>query len=92
MAAPAYYRTRAGRVFRVERVHHTLADGRARYVLRACAVVAGDLPPGGAGEQAEELSPALVRDKLRLGQVIPTAEQIFERLWERLRLELETLE
>ncbi len=41
-------------------------------------------------EQAEELDPVQLRDKIRLGHAIQTPEQLFDQLWQRLRLDLET--
>ncbi len=91
MEVPAYYRTRRGRVFRVERIRLDLADGRARYTLRAHPLMCSartDAAP--VAELAEEVSTDALLDRLRRGQEVPTAEYTFGQLWQRLRLDLET--
>lgn len=89
MPVPAYYRSHHGRVFRVERVCYDLPDGGARYRLRAYAVDCGRAN-GGSVEVGEEIGLGAVRDRVRRGLAVPTSEQTFEQLWQRLRLELET--
>ena len=88
MAAPPYYRSRRGRVFRLQRKHETLTSGAARFVLRAFAVpgLSSDLP---IAEAAEELTTDALRDQLQRGVAVATPEERFEALWQRLRLDLE---
>jgi hypothetical protein len=44
-----------------------------------------------AAEAAEEVRAEDVRERLRHGQAVATAEQTFAQLWQRLRLELDAL-
>jgi hypothetical protein len=85
MAVPQYCRSRHGRVYRVQRISETLAEGRVRYVLRATPV-APDKP---GFEASTEVPTDQVRDKIRLGQSVPTPEATFEQLWQQLRLDLD---
>lgn len=94
MAVPAYYRSRYGRVFRVQRVREETGDRRARYVLRAFAVPAESSPadPSAAiAETAREISADDALDRVRHHQGVPTPEQTFEELWQPLRLRLDTV-
>jgi hypothetical protein len=88
MSAPAYYRSRRGRVFRVQRRHETLSSGAARFVLRAFAVPGEwtDLP---VAEVSDELTAEALRDYLQRRLVVATPEERFNALWQRLRLDLE---
>ena len=40
-------------------------------------------------EVGREYDTTLVRDKIALGQAIPTPEETFEQLWQQLRLDLD---
>ena len=80
---PAYCRSRTGRVFRIQRFSEDV-EGRMRYVLRATAI--GQTQ---GVEASREIDPALMRDKVRHGQVVPTPEETFDQLWQQLRLDLE---
>ena len=81
---PAYCRSRDGRVFRVQRFSDITTE-RARYVLRATPIRQPDAHPI---ELACELQAALLRDKIRHGQAVPTPEDMFEQLWQQLQLDL----
>ncbi len=73
------------------RVREDGANGRSRFALRAYPVAAasnGNTRP--VCEQAEEWDAEWFRDKIRLGHAIQTPEQLFDQLWQRLRLDLET--
>lgn len=98
MQVPAYYHSRRGRVYRVQRVHADLdRDGTSRYVLRAYPVRALPTSASGAAiqpaaaEVSQDVSPTVWREKLRRRQTIATPEETFEQLWQRLRLELDAL-
>ena len=91
MSVPAYYRSHHGRVFRVERAHEPASDGGARYVLRAFPVRLVPAAQTPVAVAAEEVHAEAVRDRIRRGQAVATAEQTFAQLWQRLRLELEAL-
>jgi hypothetical protein len=56
-----------------------------RYVLRATAVGRSE----GGLEASRDVDTALMRDKVRNGQVVPTPEEMFEQLWQQLRLDLD---
>ncbi len=86
MIVPAYCRSRAGRVYRVVRSSRLVAPDRVRYALRAVPV-RGDSSPG--HEVAREFDTSLVRDKIALGQSIPTPEETFEALWQQLRVDVD---
>lgn len=88
MVTPAYYRTRRGRVFRVQRRHETPADGVSRFVLCAFAVP-GAWTDSPIAEASDEVTADAVRDYLQRGLVIATPEERFNALWQRLRLDLE---
>jgi hypothetical protein len=60
---------------------------RVRYALRAEPIKLGARVPG--VELACEYDTSYVRDKLSLGQAIPTPEDTFEQLWQQLRLDLD---
>jgi hypothetical protein len=64
-----------------------VAPDRVRYTLRAVPIVVHGQEPG--VEVACEYDTALVRDKIALGQAIPTPEETFEQLWQQLRLDLD---
>ena len=87
MAVPAYCTSRQGKVFRVTRVSELVASDRVRYALRAVPIVLHGLDEG--VEVAREYDTTLVRDKIALGQAIPTPEELFEQLWQQLRLDLD---
>ena len=91
MAVPDYYRSRRGRVFRVQRAaEHT--DLGERYVLRAFVI--GAVRPAANGcvaEAVHERTLEGVRDSVKRRIVVPTAERMFEQLWQNFRLELESL-
>ena len=80
---PAYCRSRTGRVYRIQRFSQYV-DERWRYVLRATAIGQSQ-----GVEASLEIDPALMRDKLRNGQMVPTPEATFEQLWQQLRLDLD---
>ncbi len=88
MMAPSYYRSRRGRVFRLQRRHETLNGGTARFVLRAFAVPGlwTDLP---IAEVSDELTADTLRDQLQRRLAVATPEERFDALWQRLRLDLE---
>jgi hypothetical protein len=86
MVVPAYCRTRAGRVYRVQRSSALVAADRVRYALRAVPVK----QDGDAGhEVTAEFDTSQVRDKIAQRQSIPTPEETFESLWQQLRLDLD---
>ena len=85
MAVPAYYRSRRGHVFRVQRLSQRLGTDGARYALRAIPVGV-DQP---AAEVARELSEADLRVRLGHGQHVATPEETFEQLWQQLRVDLD---
>jgi hypothetical protein len=87
MVVPAYCRSRQGRVFRIQRLSESLAPDRIRYVLRATPIRL-DAEARGI-EATREIDTALLREKLRLRQHIPTPEDTFESLWQQLRLDLD---
>jgi hypothetical protein len=87
VAVPAYCTSRHGRVFRVTRVSELVARDRVRYALRAVPIVLHGSDDG--VEVAREYDTTLVRDKIALGQAIPTPEELFEQLWQQLRLDLD---
>ena len=80
---PAYCCSRTGRVYRIQRVSEQVG-GRMRYVLRATAIGQSQ-----GVEASLEIDPALMRDKVRHGQMVPTPESTFEQLWQQLRLDLD---
>jgi hypothetical protein len=69
-------------VYRIQRFSEYV-DERWRYVLRATAIVSRRV------EASREIDPALMRDKVRHGQMVPTPEATFEQLWQQLRLDLD---
>jgi hypothetical protein len=81
---PPYCRSRTGRVYRIQRVSETLGPDRMRYLLRATAVGQAE-----GVEASREIDLGLMRDKLRLHQVVLTPEETFEQLWQQLRLDLD---
>jgi hypothetical protein len=87
VGVPPYCTSRQGKVFRVVRSSELVAPDRVRYTLRAepIALHVRD----GAREIAREFDTTLVRDKIALGQAIPTPEDTFEELWQQLRLDLD---
>lgn len=88
MVTPPYYRSRRGRVFRLQRRHETLDGGSARFVLRAFAVP-GDWTDEPVAEVSDELTSDALRDYLQRRLAIATPEERFDALWQRLRLDLE---
>lgn len=87
---PAYYRSRRGRMFRVQRARVDLPDGRERFVLRAVpirATTGSRAEP--AFETTHERSAEDLLDKLRRGHSLETPERAFESLWQRLRAEID---
>lgn len=90
MDVPAYYRTRRGRMFRIQRATEQ-ADGGSRFVLRAFAVQAdanGATRP--AAEVGQDVSLQDLRERIRR-RVVGTPEHTFEQLWQQLRADLEAL-
>jgi hypothetical protein len=65
----------------------TSRQGKVFRVFRSSELVAHgqDAPV----EVACEFDTTLVRDKIALGQAIPTPEETFEQLWQQLRLDLD---
>jgi hypothetical protein len=91
MCVPAYYRSHHGHVFRVQRAHEPATNGGTRYVLRAFPLQPVPAERTPVAEAAEEVHAEDLRDRIRHGQAVTTAEQTFAHLWQRLRLELEAL-
>ena len=87
MAVPAYCTSRQGKVFRVSRSSELVAPDRVRYALRAVPIFLRGQDT--VVEVAREYDTTLVRDKISLGQAIPTPEDTFEELWQQLRLDLD---
>jgi hypothetical protein len=85
---PAYCRSRQGRVFRVLRSSEPLDADRVRYRLRAVPV-GRDGDHDGGREVSREFDAALLLDKVRHGQAIPTPEETFEELWRQLQIDLD---
>lgn len=87
MVVPPYCRTRAGRVFRLERSTLRLAPDRVQYLLRALPIGrAAAAPPLTV---SREIDVDLLRDKLANRQAIPTPEDTFDALFDQLRRELD---
>ena len=85
MAVPWYCRSRQGRVYRVLRSSERLDLERMRYTLRAVPIRAGvEIVEASCVIETE-----IVRDKIRLRQVIATPETTFEQLWQQLRLDVD---
>jgi hypothetical protein len=73
-------------MYRILRASEVPSPDGVRFVLRAVPVK----QDGRAGhEVAREYDTSLVRDKLALGQAIPTPEETFEQLWQQLRIDLD---
>ncbi len=91
LTVPLYYRSRAGRVFRLQRRHEPAGNEGGRYGL--CAFDVRRTPPAEqpVAQAWNESSADELREKLRLGHMIRTPEQSFEQLWQRMRMELESL-
>jgi hypothetical protein len=87
VAVPPYCTSRQGKVFRVTRSSELVAPDRVRYALRALPIVVHGQEV--AVEVAREYDTTLVRDKIALGQSIPTPEETFEELWQQLRVDLD---
>jgi len=87
VAVPAYCTSRQGKVFRVSRSSRLVAPDRVRYALRAVPIFLRG--QDAVVEVAREYDTTLVRDKISLGQAIPTPEDTFEELWQQLRLDLD---
>jgi len=87
VVVPQYCTSRQGKVFRLLRSSALVAPDRVRYALRAVPI---KVQPDDSGlEVAYELDSASVRDKIALGQTIPTPEDTYEQLWQQLRLDLD---
>ncbi len=86
MTVPAYCTSRQGKVFRISRSSELVAADRVRYALRAVPIFLRG--QDAVVEVAREYDTTLVRDKIGLGQAIPTPEETFEDLWQQLRLDL----
>ena len=76
-------------MFRVHRVSQALDERRARFVLRAVPVGITDARL--TTETTRDLDAESLRDRIRLRQVVATPEQMFEQLWQQLRLDLDSL-
>jgi hypothetical protein len=87
VAVPPYCTSRQGKVFRVTRSSELVAPDRVRYALRALPIVVHAQEV--AVEVAREYDTTLVRDKIALGQSIPTPEETYEELWQQLRVDLD---
>jgi hypothetical protein len=87
MAVPAYYRSRDGRVYRIERLAQAIDRDHARYTLRARPVQLQAREP--VREASCELDTHALRDRIHR-QVIATPEATFEQLWQQLRVDLES--
>jgi hypothetical protein len=71
----------------VSRSSEMIGPDRVRFTLRAVAIKLRGRDSG--VEVTREYDTSFVRDKLSLGQSIPTAEDTFEQLWQQLRLDLD---
>jgi hypothetical protein len=71
-------------VYRIQRFSEAVGPETMRYVLRATAV-----GQSGGVEATRDIDTALMRDKVRNGQVVPTPEETFEQLWQQMRLDLD---
>jgi hypothetical protein len=89
MVVPPYCRSRSGRVFRIQRRSEPLDDHGRRYTLRATPIRIGSVD---GHEATRELDQEQVRDKIHNRQIVPSPEDIFEQLWQQLRLELDSLD
>jgi hypothetical protein len=87
VTVPPYCTSRQGKVFRVSRSSKLVAPDRVRYALRAVPIFLRG--QDAVVEVAREYDTTLVRDKIGLGQAIPTPEDTFEELWQQLRLDLD---
>jgi hypothetical protein len=87
VGVPPYCTSRQGKVFRVVRSSELVAPDTVRYVLRAEPIALHTVDA--AVEVTREYDTTLVRDKIALGQAIPTPEETFEELWQQLRLDLD---
>jgi hypothetical protein len=85
MAVPQYCRTRDGRVYRIQRLSHSVDLDCVRYTLRAVPIRASLA----SYEASADLHTDVVRDKIRHRQIIATPEAIFEQLWQQLRLDID---
>lgn len=82
----AYYTARRGGMFRIERAHAQVSDGREQFLLRAISIRAPSPETDSlAFEVSHETSIDEVHDKLRRGHSLETPEQTYEQLWQRLR-------
>ena len=88
MIVPGYYRSRQGRVFRVERAAEWLDPTTARYILRARPLRSSNVQAW--LETSCLIQADALRDSIHRGQVIATPEQTFEQLWQQLRVDLES--
>jgi hypothetical protein len=87
VGVPAYCTSRTGKVFRVTRSSQVIEPDRVRYALRAVPIfLRGE---AAVVEVSREYDTTLVREKIALGQAIPTPEETFEELWQQLRLDLD---
>lgn len=87
---PTYYRSRHGRVFRLQRIRERANGGQERLILRAIPIV---VSPGNGSTRPLQVDVALdeseLRGRLRNGLAVLTPEQVLEQLWQQLRLDLE---
>jgi hypothetical protein len=74
-------------VYRLLRVSELVGGDRMRYALRAVPIKPEKQT--NALEVTCELETAILRDKIALGQTIPTPEDTFEQLWQQLRVDLD---
>ncbi len=86
---PAYYRSRRGRMFRVQRLAERLGEDGERYVLRGTAVRIG--AEAQRAEVARDVRADGIRERIGRGMVVPTPEETYEQLWQQLRVDLEAL-
>jgi hypothetical protein len=82
---PEYWRSPTNRLYRIKRERRAQADRREEvFTVRA-------IPLGGA-EQPVEVSRALreadLREMVKLGQQVPTAEQLFEDAFRQVTAQL----
>lgn len=83
MTVPACYTSRTGRVFRLKRFNETNEDG-ARYILRGSPLGEGD-----DIEVSQDSGFDRLRDQISRKMVLSTPEEVFESLWQQLRLDLD---
>ena len=87
---PPYCVSRAGRVYRIHRLSEALSPDRMRFTLRATPIRADRAHDG---KQASfEIDTTQVREKIAARQVVPTAEETYERLWQQLRPDVDAVD